>query len=327
MVKKGYIRCFGDSKTGMGHVFRSLTVLDRIKQAGSDANILLYENEAAEIRDILIRNHAEIELIEKGAELPRGDFLLYDMPYPSKTFISEFKKRNIESLIVALDYSDSSDENVDLVFNLFDHNRMLPGRDLNRHTVFLSGFEYGIIRKDFYRHRGNDRNISERLENILITFGGSDPNNNTFKTLSCKSVSSRKNVAVVIGPRFSIRERISEHIAGFGKNIRFFGPIGNIQDFMSAADLVICGGGTTMLEAMYLGCPVLVVPQTEDEWIFSSFAADKEACCSICFGKDDEINDKIAMLESRGIRIKLSDNAKRLVPGNGAEIIAGILLK
>lgn len=324
-MKRGLIRTFGDSKFGMGHVCRSLCVLNVLKTLGIEVRIILYPEEAKQLNDILDKNF--VEVLEDNTRIGSAyDFLLYDMPFPDKNFTSAFKSSNPKATMLALDYSDSTDSNLDIIVNLYDHQRMLEGREKNTRTRFLSGFDYAIIREEFYAWRKKTLNFNPKIENVLITFGGADPSHNTEKVLQCEEIISR-NVTVVIGPRFEFDKDAWQSSSQTGNKVNFIERTNRLPELMHSADIIFCGGGTTMLEAMFLGVPCLVVPQTKDEVVFSSYAEEKGGVISIKTSKISEIEKKFQTLECLNLRLQISEKARNLINGDGAKKIATLLLE
>nr|WP_307904223.1 hypothetical protein [Clostridium botulinum] len=78
-----------------------------------------------------------------------------------------------------------------LVFNaLYEHK--IPLRNA------YSGYKYYILRDEFYGYK--DRDIKETVNNILVTFGGTDPSNLTEKTLEALlKINYDKDINVVLG--------------------------------------------------------------------------------------------------------------------------------
>ena len=319
-MKTGFIRSYGSSKYGMGHLFRSLAVANFLKKKGIVIKFLLNAAENIELENFF--KDKQIEIVQTDGEIfPERDFLLYDMPYPDPRFIANFRNSNPNAQMTALDYSDSADENITTIINLFDHKRMLVGREKNNKTRFLRGPEFAIIREQFFPLRNLQKNISETIENVLITFGGADPAGNTLKLLENPKWFQNMRVTAIIGVNFSSKKQILEKSRTLPHNFKVIEAVGNIETYMSNADLVICGAGTTLLESMFLGIPTIVVPQTEDETIFGKFIETQNGCVFANLS-ENVMKNVLKMVKNCEFRKKMSDNAMRLVDGKGIERIA-----
>ncbi len=314
-MKTGFIRAYGSSKYGMGHLFRSLAVANFLKKKGIVVKFLLMTAENAELKDFFKDKPFEIAQTD-GEIFPVADFLLYDMPFPDPGFIANFRNSNPIAQITALDYSDSADENITTIINLFDHQRMLAKREKNNKTRFLSGPEFAIIREQFFPLRNLQKNISETIENVLITFGGADPAGNTLKLLENPKWFQNMRVTAIIGVNFTSKKQILEKSRTLPHNFKVIEAVGNIETYMSNADLVICGAGTTLIESMFLGIPTIVIPQTGDEAIFGKFIETQDGCIFANF-VENGVKKALNMMKDCEFRKKMSENAMLLVDGKG----------
>ena len=96
----------------------------------------------------------------------------------------------------------------------------------------------------------------------------------------------------------------------------------NPPDFdqqLAAADVVICSGGGTLLEAMALGKPAVVLPQTTAEESHARSHAETGAC-TFAESLPQVLNDET-------LRQSLMQAARRRVDGRGAGRIAELALK
>ena len=119
--------------------------------------------------------------------------------------------------------------------------------------------KYAIIRKEILQRRRKRKPIAHRVKNVLVTFGGADPRNNTKQTIDLLNdlPEERLNITIVIGPIF--RKGLERSIKLMLKNgpHKFFikKRVLNMADLMARTDLAFCGAGTTMME-------LLIVPMT-----------------------------------------------------------------
>jgi len=291
-----------------------------LKKKGFTISYLAYPEEINEIKDILEKSGVDIVPIEK-AEMPTADFLIYDKPFIEREFLEDFKHKNPGSKILALDFFDYNNENVDVVVNLFNHGNPSTIQD-NRHTKFICGYHVALLREGFYRVRDENRTLSQDIRKVLITFGSSDPEGHTIRVLSNISVFKDMKLIIICGSRFPHQKEIRKLLKNNQESAEIICSVEDIENWMAETDLVICGGGTTMLEAMFLGCPVLVVPQTDAEEKFARATAARGACLVTDFSLKGDFAEKIGRMKSYTLRRKLSQNAMNLVDGRGKEIIA-----
>ena len=121
---------------------------------------------------------------------------------------------------------------------------------------WFHGPKYVLV--DEIYQNGFKRRNNSGLKNILITFGGSDPQENTLKVLNgildvCKDLKIR----VVIGPSFSAEhiERIEQLSSNYPLEL-VVAP-DNLLRHYHWADLGICGSGSSRYEAAATGLPII----------------------------------------------------------------------
>ena len=253
------------------------------------------------------------------------DFLVYDMPFIEHDLLTRLKTTNPNGKIIALDFADYRFEQVDHVFNLFNHGDFSAAGD-NKHTKFDSGFHFAIIREEFFPYRLDGVLISEQIESLLITFGGSDPSGNTIAALKALSALQGGRITVVKGPLFQHEQQLSELAQQSGLDIEVMGSVKDIGRLMTEASVVICGGGTTMLESLFLGRPTIVMPQTPSELVFASQAASRNACLVVNPQDGGDLVAALTAIESKKDRNRVSRNAMALVDGEGVDLIIGDII-
>ena len=105
--------------------------------------------------------------------------------------------------------------------------------------------------------------VTSEVKNILITFGGVDPNNYTEKIIrTINQYCIEKNIAITIIAGFGYANYDS--IKGY-KNIMIKGNISNISDYMLHADLIFTSAGRTVYEVASIGTPAVVLGQNKRE--------------------------------------------------------------
>jgi spore coat polysaccharide biosynthesis predicted glycosyltransferase SpsG len=103
-----------------------------------------------------------------------------------------------------------------------------------------------------------------QVNNILITFGGTDPGNLTAKALAAVGEVEGYDgaVTVVLGPGYSHPEPDLAHFGLRGKVLR---SVSNMALTMREADMAVTSAGRTVTELMTLGIPVIALCQNVRE--------------------------------------------------------------
>lgn len=122
-------------------------------------------------------------------------------------------------------------------------------------TRLLLGTKYVTLRREF-------RRIKPRVEasgtgcNLLVTFGGSDPDNLTEKVLRAVGAeSSGVKVTAVVGsgnPRLAALQELARSL-----HVTLLADVANMPDLMMGSDLAVIVAGGSLWELLYCGCAVL----------------------------------------------------------------------
>src|SRR6202011_5942312 len=85
----------------------------------------------------------------------------------------------------------------------------------NPETRLLLGTRYALLRREFARHIDRKRQIPLTAQKILVTLGGSDPNNVTLKILQSLELlnTGGLDVRVILGPAFPHKQSLERFAA------------------------------------------------------------------------------------------------------------------
>ncbi|UOE55167.1 UDP-2,4-diacetamido-2,4,6-trideoxy-beta-L-altropyranose hydrolase [Cytobacillus oceanisediminis] len=172
--------------------------------------------------------------------------------------------------------------------------------------IQLLGPNYVLLRDEFLFIDQSKIKRDGNIENVLIFFGGTDPTEETLKTI--KAIQERAYSAikfnVVVGLNNPRKDLISE-LCETMENVSYFCQVKNMAELMMNADLAIGAGGTTSWERCFLGLPAITIVVADNQSELSTAIAEKGAVC--CLGESKEVS-------SEDINIKLNelcnDNSK-----------------
>lgn len=134
-------------------------------------------------------------------------------------------------------------------------------------TVQLLGPKFAILRSEFRMARNQIKGRNETtVQRLLIFFGGSDPTNETIKTLEAIKLINKKEltVDVVVGSSNQNNSEIKS-ICNILPNTKFHCQIDYIAKLMLKADLSFGAGGSATLERCYLGLPTLTIETANNQ--------------------------------------------------------------
>ena len=135
------------------------------------------------------------------------------------------------------------------------------------YTRLLLGTKYVLLRREFLKWRGWKRQIPEKAKKILVTMGGSDPDNVTLKIIrALNSLNDPElEVKIVAGPT---NQNISSlenelHLSSF--TFELLSNVRNMPELMAWADVAVSAGGSTCWEMAYMGVPSIILVLAENQ--------------------------------------------------------------
>ena len=253
--KKIVIRVDAEPLIGTGHIYRQLNVASRI--VDHEVVFLMDENKELGINIVKSFNFPVItfneDCFEKLNEL-KPDIVINDILDTDREYMNKLKDNGI----FTVNFEDMGEgaKIANIVFNaLYEYK--LPLKNI------YGGYKYYILRDEFKDFKNKE--IKKDVSKVLITFGGTDPNNFTEKIADIlNEYYPNIKVDIILGLGYKDKDRIKEKY--FGKeNISIYESVRNISNYMYNSDIVITSGGRTMYEVASLGVPCLVLCQNERE--------------------------------------------------------------
>lgn len=254
--KKVVIRVDGYRDIGLGHIYRTLTLAHNIFD---HEVIFLMDKQYSLGINLIEKQNFKVELFEqepltKIREIS-PDIIINDILDTSADYMLELKNMgiriyNFEDLGLGAEYADG-------VFNA-----LYPGNVPVKY--FYTGENYYCARPDFIN--SPTKAIKENVNKVLITFGGTDPNNLTKKTLDAiVNMSSEFEITIVLGPGYKYKDAILKDIDNYSRVINVHTEINNMAEFMLDADVIFSSAGRTMYEIAMIGTPAIIISQNYRE--------------------------------------------------------------
>jgi UDP-2,4-diacetamido-2,4,6-trideoxy-beta-L-altropyranose hydrolase len=169
-------------------------------------------------------------------------------------------KRTGSCLLVMDDYGHAEHASADVVLNqnISAGPELYP--NLSPHTELLVGPRFALLRKEFLRYRGLRRKTPAAARKVLVTFGGSDPENFTQSIIEAIEKLDLE-VKLLIGgsnPHLpSLRQNV-DNLKSRAARFDLVVNAVNIPELMLWADVAVAAAGSTILELDYMGLPTLV---------------------------------------------------------------------
>lgn len=185
--------------------------------------------------------------------------------------------------------------------------------------ILLLGPEYALLRDEFIDLRKIPR-IQKSQNAILVSYGGSDPTNETLKAINAIKMINPTNLTIhiVTGPSNPNIDIIKKHCDE--NNFIFHFNIDYMAKLMYEVDFAICAGGSITWERYCLGTPAILTAIAYNQ---------KELCENVIqLGIDhylgiselvteQTIKDVLMSFLEEIDRSHLSEKAKKIVDGNG----------
>jgi UDP-2,4-diacetamido-2,4,6-trideoxy-beta-L-altropyranose hydrolase len=307
------IRADGGSKIGLGHIMRCSVLADKLRKfaeiifvckSGGEyfAGIEYIKNKGFDVAEVRVENLPDV-LSSIGGECLITDSYDVNEAYFEKT--KEYFKFT--------GYIDDLNRHFFDVNFIINHN--IYAKDLNYNvnagTKLFLGTGYSLLRDEFENLPA--RKIKKEIKDVLVTMGGSDPDNMTMQILELlKEAAFDFNIHVIIGPSFHYKGELERIQCNKVKT--YFSPP-KISKIMLACDLAVSACGGTLYELAVCATPVIGIVIAENQRLGARKMEELGAirCCrSLC--------DLVGMINSLKLeeRETLVRNSGALVDGLGS---------
>jgi len=339
-----FIRADANKEIGSGHVMRCLSIAAALKQTGKEVCFLVADEEAGALLEacqqrytVLHSDYSDMEgelgKLREIFESASPELMLIDSYYVTEHYLRETGK------ITRTAYVDDIPlfaYPVDMLINYNIYGKDLDyeattasaGKDDAVEKQLLLGASYAPVREQFCNV---NYELRPRVENVLVTTGGSDKYNLAemiLKELLGREDTGKLQYHVVSGiynPHFRRLEELKRQHPG----VHLYQNVTDMAGLMKKCDVAITAGGSTVYELCAVGVPMLcfsfvdnqrkIVDSLRDGKLVEyggNYTAERE-----CFAGN--IADALErLMKSEQLRKQYSDAERRLVDGKGAQRIA-----
>jgi spore coat polysaccharide biosynthesis predicted glycosyltransferase SpsG/CMP-N-acetylneuraminic acid synthetase len=255
------IRVDGAKNLGFGHLYRSIAIAQNIHAheicfiTRNDGDYELGYNFLKDHHYPIIKVDSNEDFVQKLKEI-RPDIIINDILDTKEKYVSSLK--DFGSFVVNFEDLGEGNRFADIVVN-----DLYP--DLYPQQNHWYGVEHAILNPNF--ELVDPRSIpTDKVEHILIAYGGTDPANLTNKAISALiTLGYDYETTIILGPGHSHFEQVMQRSKLLKGNVRLFQNVSNMAVLMKEADLALTSAGRTVTELMTVGVPTITMCQNNRE--------------------------------------------------------------
>lgn len=326
------IRADGNSTIGAGHLMRCLALGQAWQEEGETPHFAV----ATVTPALAERLRAEGMPMTHLANLPgsaqdaaqtlalarqlNAKWVVVDGYHFDADFQWALKQAGLRLLMVD-DYGHAGHYYADMVLNqnIYAQPSLYPSHEPD--TRLLLGPEYALLRHEFWSWRGWRREVAPVARKVLVTLGGSDPDNVTLKVIQALQKIEMKELEarVVVGPANPHLVALQQAVEQSPGQIQLLTEVLNMPELMAWADIAISAGGSTCWELAFMGLPNLILSLTDNQrWIAEGL---NDAGNSVYLGHAADITP--TMLYQAIIELAVAPERRAVSTQHGQELIDG----
>ncbi len=327
---------------GTGHVMRCLALAQAWQDQGGGCVFVLAEPNPA-VAERLRAEGIEVvtlpaspgsaedaaQLIELARE-KQASWVVVDGYHFCAEYQRALKDAGLKQLFVD-DSGHAETYCADLVLDQNAHARESFYRHREPNTRLLLGTRYALLRREFAPWRDWKREIAPVGRKVLVTMGGSDPENVTslaIHALRRVKVPEVEAVVVVGGSNTNL-EAIEQAVLRSALPIKLQKRVTKMAELMAWADVAVCGAGTTCWEMCLLGLPAILIDLAANQRPVAAELDRRGAAIHLGPSRELSIAEVAGKLEwiltSEEPRAAISERGRELVDGRGAaRVVAAI---
>jgi UDP-2,4-diacetamido-2,4,6-trideoxy-beta-L-altropyranose hydrolase len=313
------IFCKASLTEGLGHLIRQIHIAKELRSQNADIFFYIPNFKAA--IDIIEQHRFPYLIVEDFdtsliKERDNADATLLDIQDTKLSFIPEIRKQSPK--IISFEDQGEGRNLVDLLIDCnlnSDDSKNIPQK-----VKTLFGLSYSVLGPNFEIQYTKKRDFSDKIESLLLTFGGTDPHNITLDLV--KQVPNNITTTIILGAGFKNEDGLQKFNSIQIKK--------NVQDMASMLvnhDAVFCSGGVTLHEAMCVGTPAFVISQALHQEDKAKIAEKAGAAINLGRAKswDENRLPQIFKLGRKNLQ-DMSMAGKKCIDGTGLKKVVEAIL-
>lgn len=261
----------GNNTLGMGHVYQSLTLAERLsKRLANQATIRFLTKSHDTVVDLLgktghvVSRHDRDDSIFDSLRKQDFDRIIIDKLDVDPDFARQISEKLKAKLIILTNLTDANKHaRLTVMAGMGSDFKNLRVETPNG-QVQLWGPKYWLIRPEFFNRK---LKTTQTINKVMLMFGGADPANLSSSVLEAiLDMNAGIHLTVVLGPAFSHRKDLD---AVLGRNacavglVEVLTNLEQVAERMSDNDLIFVSPGLSFFEALLVGTPVVCFHQND----------------------------------------------------------------
>ena len=326
-------RADGGAEIGMGHVYRSLAIADELCSISSaDVQFLMSTDHPEGVKrvssagyTVRVLSDGGVDAIVEAIQEYSPNIVVNDRPFLEKNYLEALARLGA-STVNLVDTLEDIEKPAEITSMIIATMRV----DQLELEDYYAGPEFAILRESF---AGRAKPVRADARQVVISFGGSDPQGLTLKVLRSLDALTRTRlelgVKAILGPAFSYGQELRELLPKLHYQPILLENVEHMAEILSDADLVFCAGGMTVYEIAALRVPGIVMCQNAREVRRMEHFSRSGSVEHLGLGT--EVEDKRitqaaeALLANETRRRAMSESGGKLVDARGAQRVAEVV--
>jgi len=329
------IRADANTHIGTGHLMRCLALAQAWKDSGGEVAFITACDSTGLLQRLsdegfqivtLKRSYpdpADWEVTSQALAAHPNAWMVLDGYHFDPAYQRRIKEAGHQLLVID-DMAHLAHYYADIVLNQNLHAAQLH-YFCESYTQFFLGTQYVLLRREFLKWEGWQRETPEVARKVLVTLGGGDPENQTLKVIRALQEVNVDGLeaVVVVGPSNPHLRELQSAIRNPQSAIRLVQNVTNMPELMAWADVAISAGGSTCWEMAFMRLPTVLLVLAENQRFVAEQMGATGAALDLGWHKDltpDKIAQSITgLLTDLQKRLQMARHSRELVDGEGSD--------
>lgn len=252
-MKSVFFNVIGNKKNGTGHIYRTISLAKEINRKYK-VYFITSKSEKLAINRLRNKKYELIlcskKKIFKKLAILKPNVVINDVLSTTKAQIKVLKKSNIK--VINFEDLGSGTKISDLTIN------EIYEKPLDHDKKIIWGKNFFFLRDEFLRQKKNNY---VKIKNVLLFFGGTDPNNLTLKIIKSIynfAIEKNINIKIIIGIGYKNKQTLLRYIKS-KQNISLIDSTSKITKYMKKCQLAFTSNGRTTYELAHMNIPAIVI--------------------------------------------------------------------